>query len=64
VGVGFHTDADALATLRAAHEAGTTFFDTADVYGDGRSETLIGKFLREAKLRDRVFVAAHIRGPY
>jgi aryl-alcohol dehydrogenase-like predicted oxidoreductase len=39
-------EADALAVLDAAHEAGVTFFDTADVYGDGRSETLIGSWLR------------------
>ena len=38
-------DADALATLEAAAQAGVTFFDTADVYGDGRSERLIGQFL-------------------
>jgi aryl-alcohol dehydrogenase-like predicted oxidoreductase len=38
-------DADALATLDAAAEAGVTFLDTADVYGDGRSEQLIGRFL-------------------
>ncbi|MER6214341.1 aldo/keto reductase [Streptomyces sp. NPDC001674] len=37
----------ALELLRAAYAAGTTFFDTADVYGDGRSERLIGRFLRE-----------------
>jgi len=43
------TDEVALATLRAAYEAGTTLFDTADVYGAGRSETLIGKFIKEAK---------------
>jgi aryl-alcohol dehydrogenase-like predicted oxidoreductase len=36
---------DALAVLDAAAEAGVTFFDTADVYGDGRSEQLIGQFL-------------------
>jgi aryl-alcohol dehydrogenase-like predicted oxidoreductase len=36
----------ALATLRAAHETGVTFYDTADVYGGGRSETIIGRFLR------------------
>src|SRR6478752_6357350 len=39
------TEADALAVLAAAVEAGVTFFDTADVYGDGRSEQLIGRFL-------------------
>ncbi len=38
---------DALAILRAAAAEGTTFFDTADVYGGGRSEELIGCFLRE-----------------
>ncbi|GAA1847808.1 aldo/keto reductase [Asanoa iriomotensis] len=37
---------DAFATLDAAVDAGTTFVDTADVYGDGRSEQLIGQFLR------------------
>ena len=38
---------DALAVLHAAVDAGVTFLDTADVYGDGRSERLIGRFLRE-----------------
>jgi len=41
------SDDDALATLGAAAQEGVTFFDTADVYGDGRSEQLIGKFQRE-----------------
>jgi aryl-alcohol dehydrogenase-like predicted oxidoreductase len=39
------TDADALAVLEASVDAGVTFFDTADVYGDGRSEQVIGRFL-------------------
>ena len=38
---------DALAVLHAAVDAGVTLLDTADVYGDGRSEQLIGQFLRE-----------------
>ena len=33
--------------LDAAVESGVTFFDTADVYGDGRSEQLIGRFLAD-----------------
>jgi aryl-alcohol dehydrogenase-like predicted oxidoreductase len=37
---------DALGVLDAAVEAGVTFFDTADVYGDGRSEQVIGRYLR------------------
>ena len=41
------TEADAHATLSAAVDAGVTFIDTADVYGDGRSEQLIGSFLKE-----------------
>ncbi|GAA0973848.1 aldo/keto reductase [Acrocarpospora macrocephala] len=36
----------ALAVLDAALDSGVTFFDTADVYGDGRSEQLIGTFLK------------------
>lgn len=36
---------DALATLNAAVDAGVTFIDTADVYGDGRSEKIIGGLL-------------------
>jgi aryl-alcohol dehydrogenase-like predicted oxidoreductase len=36
---------EALEVLAAAVDGGVTFIDTADVYGDGRSETLIGTFL-------------------
>jgi aryl-alcohol dehydrogenase-like predicted oxidoreductase len=46
----------ALATLHAAADAGVTFFDTADVYGDGRSERLVGRLLRERAGED-LFVA-------
>ncbi len=41
------TDEQALETMRTAVDHGVTFFDTADVYGLGRSEELIGRFLRE-----------------
>ncbi|MFF1572978.1 aldo/keto reductase [Leifsonia sp. NPDC058292] len=41
------SEADALSVLHAAASAGVTFFDTADVYGDGRSEQLIGRYLAE-----------------
>ncbi|NJP33899.1 aldo/keto reductase [Micromonospora thermarum] len=37
---------DAMAVLAAAVDSGVSFLDTADVYGDGRSEQLIGRFLR------------------
>jgi aryl-alcohol dehydrogenase-like predicted oxidoreductase len=38
------TESDALDVLGASVESGVTFFDTADVYGDGRSEQIIGRF--------------------
>ncbi len=42
-----------------ALEAGITFFDTADVYGRGESEKLLGEALREAKVpREQVFIAS------
>src|SRR5690242_4357720 len=47
---------DAFAVLDAAVAGGVTFFDTADVYGDGRSEQLIGRYLRE-RPDSGVFVA-------
>ena len=46
------TEADALAVLRAAVDSGVTFFDTADVYGDGRSERIIGRFIADIYARD------------
>jgi aryl-alcohol dehydrogenase-like predicted oxidoreductase len=52
---GAMTDEQAVVTLRAAVEAGITFFDTADVYGGGRSEALIGRLLRDSGMS--VFVA-------
>ncbi|MFN3845992.1 MAG: aldo/keto reductase [Paracoccaceae bacterium] len=47
---------DAKATLNAALDAGMTFIDTADVYGDGRSEQIIAEVLAE-RGGDRPFVA-------
>jgi aryl-alcohol dehydrogenase-like predicted oxidoreductase len=40
-------DADARAVLDASAAAGVTLFDTADVYGDGRSERFIGAWLKD-----------------
>ncbi|SEC52755.1 Predicted oxidoreductase [Nocardioides exalbidus] len=39
------SEADAREVLEASAEAGVTFYDTADVYGDGRSERIVGEFL-------------------
>ncbi|QBI55544.1 aldo/keto reductase [Streptomonospora litoralis] len=40
-------DEDALAALRTAVDSGISFIDTADVYGDGRSEQRVGQVLKE-----------------
>jgi aryl-alcohol dehydrogenase-like predicted oxidoreductase len=40
-------ESDALGVLHAAVDGGVTFIDTADVYGDGRSERLVGQVLKE-----------------
>ncbi|NYG55010.1 aldo/keto reductase [Nocardioides perillae] len=52
------SEADALDVLAASVEEGVTVLDTADVYGDGRSEQLIGRFLAEhPDLAGRITVA-------
>jgi aryl-alcohol dehydrogenase-like predicted oxidoreductase len=51
------SEADAIATIRAAREAGVTFFDTAELYGmgTGTNEQLVGKAV--APFRDEVVIA-------
>jgi aryl-alcohol dehydrogenase-like predicted oxidoreductase len=49
-------DADSLGALHAAVDAGMNFIDTADVYGDGRSERLVAR-LRKERPRDTLWVA-------
>jgi aryl-alcohol dehydrogenase-like predicted oxidoreductase len=54
-------DRAAFGILTKAAEAGVTFFDTADVYADGRSETLIGQFLQDFRGEEgRFFVATKL----
>lgn len=48
-------DKESYAALNRAIDLGVNFIDTADVYGDGRSEKLIGKLLKERK--EEIFVA-------
>jgi aryl-alcohol dehydrogenase-like predicted oxidoreductase len=43
------SDGDAIQLLNQAIDAGINFFDTADVYGDGRSERLIAQVVRDRK---------------
>ena len=47
---------ESLATIRAAFDAGVTFFDTGDLYGSGHNELLLGEALRGLP-RDEVFIA-------
>jgi aryl-alcohol dehydrogenase-like predicted oxidoreductase len=49
-------DEESYAALNRAVDLGVNFIDTADVYGDGRSERLIGKLLNERK--EEIFVAS------
>jgi aryl-alcohol dehydrogenase-like predicted oxidoreductase len=50
------SDDDSLAALHRAIDLGVNFIDTADVYGDGRSERLIARVKRE-RPSDQIFVA-------
>jgi aryl-alcohol dehydrogenase-like predicted oxidoreductase len=64
------SDAESLAALHAALDGGVNFFDTADVYGDGRSERLMAKLRKERKEKFYIATKAgrrldpHIAGGY
>ena len=51
-------DKTAFSILETALENGITFYDTADVYGEGNSERLIGEFFR--KKNDKIFIASKV----
>ena len=55
-------DAESTRALRRAFELGCNFFDTADVYGHGHSETLLGAALHD--VRDQVFIATKAGGNF
>ena len=48
-------EADAMAALNTSIDEGVNFIDTADVYGDGRSERLVSRLLQERS--ERIYVA-------
>lgn len=52
------TEADSLSVMSRALESGITFFDTANIYNDGLTETIIGNWLLEDKSRRNQIVLA------
>ena len=57
-------EAQAIATLRRAEEIGVNFLDTADIYGGGRNEALVGRAIQGR--RDRYLIATkfgNVLGP-
>ena len=51
--------ADFIAALRAALDAGVTFYDTAEMYGDGESERILGEALGDR--RDEIVISGGMR---
>src|SRR3982751_4654738 len=49
--------------IQKALEAGINFFDTADVYSNGESETVTGKALKDFARRHEVVIATKVNGP-
>jgi aryl-alcohol dehydrogenase-like predicted oxidoreductase len=57
-------DQESIATIHHALDRGVTFLDTADMYGSGKNEELVGRAIRDR--RDEVFLATkfgNVRGP-
>src|SRR5215510_13277127 len=59
------SEPEAFALMDRAWEAGINFFDTADAYGGGRSETFIGHWLKEKgpRVRDGLLLSSKVFNP-
>ena len=59
------TEEEAFALMDAALEMGINFFDTADAYGGGRSETYIGNWLKAkgSRVRDQLLLSSKVFNP-
>lgn len=59
------TEQEAIALMDHAWDAGITFFDTADAYGGGASETIIGRWLAEkgSQVRDQLLLSSKVFNP-
>jgi aryl-alcohol dehydrogenase-like predicted oxidoreductase len=53
---------DSFAIMQKAVDGGINFFDSANVYNQGESERITGKFLKENKLRDQIILATKVYG--
>ncbi len=61
--VGSTSQSDANEIVKYAYESGINFFDTADIYSQGDSETVLGKAIKANNIpRDRIIVATKVRG--
>jgi aryl-alcohol dehydrogenase-like predicted oxidoreductase len=59
---GSTSEKDAFAIMDKAIEGGINFIDTANVYNQGESERITGKYLKKNKLRDQVVLATKVYG--
>jgi 1-deoxyxylulose-5-phosphate synthase len=57
---GSTNEADSFAIMQRAVEGGINFFDSANVYNQGESERITGRFLQENNLRDRIVLATKV----
>ena len=59
------SETEASALMDAAWEMGINFFDTADAYGGGRSESYIGRWLKSkgARVRDQLLLSSKVFNP-
>ena len=54
---GHYTDEQAMKLMHFSHNLGVTFFDNGDAYGNGRAETILGKFVKEVG-RDKIEIGS------
>jgi 1-deoxyxylulose-5-phosphate synthase len=57
------SEEDSRPFIKTAIERGVTFFDTANVYSGGASETVLGRAIRDYARRDEVVIATKVNGP-
>jgi aryl-alcohol dehydrogenase-like predicted oxidoreductase len=59
---GVTPEKDSFEIMRKALDGGINFFDTANVYNNGESERVTGKFLKENNARDQIVLATKVFG--